>query len=323
MKLFLVASLALAGAVAMGQTPGLPDGDGKAIINGGCVSCHGIDLITAKQISQADWSGILERMKGYGAALDDTQTSTLLNYLTKNFGVPGAAPAGGASDDAAKALVAGVCSSCHGPDLITSKKASQTDWQGIVDRMKGYGATLDDAQTTNLIGYLTRSFGVDGAAPAGAVANAPVPAGAAGAGDAEAMGLISGLCSSCHGADLITSKKVDRLEWQGIVDRMKGYGAALDDRQTTVLMDYLAKTYGTGAAPAAAANAAPPAADAGKQILEGYCAGCHDLDLVSSRKGTRAEWQEIVDRMNGRGAGLAEADVPTLVDYLTRTYGSN
>ena len=47
---------------------------------------------------------------------------------------------------------------------------------------------------------------------------------------------------------------------------------------------------------------------------------CHDLDLVSNRTGTQAEWQEVVERMNGRGAGVADKDIPVLVQYLVKTY---
>jgi cytochrome c5 len=225
----------------------------------------------------------------------------------------------GLPDGEGQAIVTGACTSCHGVDLITNKKATQQEWAGIVDRMRGYGVTLNDAQVKTLMDYLVKNYSPGGAPAGGAPATA--------AADEEGKALVSGLCASCHGADLTTSKKADRLEWQGIVDRMKSYGATLDARQTTLLVDYLVQVYGPGgnapaAAPASAAATAPAAGD-GKKLLESFCGGCHDLDLVSGRKGTRSEWQEIVDRMNGRGAGVPEGDVPALVDYLTKTYAAN
>jgi hypothetical protein len=42
--------------------------------------------------------------------------------------------------------------------------------------------------------------------------------------------------------------------------------------------------------------------------------------LVTNRTGSEAEWQEVVDRMNARGAGVVEKDVPVLVAYLAKTY---
>jgi len=230
------------------------------------------------------------------------------------FTTAAAVAAGQASlpDGDGKAMVTSSCAGCHGLDLITGKQASKEEWAGVVERMKTYGATLSAAQTTTMVEYLAKSFPPKGAAPAAA------PAGQAGASDAEGKALVNGVCSSCHGADLTTSKKADKTEWAGIVDRMKNYGATLTAAQTTLLVDYLAATYGTGAAaPATAAKEDP-----GKALLDGFCGGCHDLDLVSGRKGTKTEWQDIVDRMNARGAGVPDKDVAPLVEYLFKTYGT-
>jgi cytochrome c5 len=224
-------------------------------------------------------------------------------------------------DGDGKEIVSGTCGSCHGVDLITAKNSSREDWSGVVDRMKGYGANLDAKQTTTLLDYLAKNFGPKGAAPGAPAAPAGAPAAGGQDDDAAGKALVNGLCSSCHGADLITAKQSTRGEWESIVDRMKGYGANLDDKQLKTLLDYLAKAYGPKQQ-AAATTAAPAAAsaDAGKAILENSCGNCHDLDLVSNRTGTQAEWQDIVDRMNGRGAGIAEKDLPVLVQYLTKTY---
>ena len=127
MRLFLVALFTTAVVVAAGQDPtSLPDGEGKAIVTAACTSCHGLDLITPRQASRDEWSGIVERMKSYGTSLDNAQTTTVLDYLAKNFGPKGPtpatpAPAGptDAADAAGKALVDGMCSSCHAADRPT------------------------------------------------------------------------------------------------------------------------------------------------------------------------------------------------------------
>ena len=105
-------------------------------------------------------------MKTYGATLDATQTTTVVDYLAKSFGPAGAAApaqtgpapaAGGDADAAGKAIVNGLCASCHGVDVITSKQASRNEWKDVVDRMKGYGATLDEKQNTTLLDYLEKN----------------------------------------------------------------------------------------------------------------------------------------------------------------------
>jgi cytochrome c5 len=214
-------------------------------------------------------------------------------------------------DGEGKAIVTASCGGCHGIDLVTAKAASREDWAGTVERMKTYGMTMTAQQTTTVVDYLAKSFPPKGAAPAPA---AP-PAGQTAASDTEAKAILDGACASCHGVDLVTNKKADKTEWANVVERMKTYGMSLTAAQTTLIVDYLAKMYGT--TPPAAASAA----DAGKKIFEDYCGGCHDLDLTKNRKGTKSEWQEIVDRMNGRGAGVPDKDIPVLVDHLAKTYG--
>src|ERR1700752_4301632 len=124
MRWLFVALFTTAVTVAAGQNPQLPESDAKSIVTGACASCHGLDLITAKQASKADWAAVVDRMKTYGATLDANQTTTIVDYLAKSFPPKGTAPAAaaagqaGASDAEAKALVSGMCASCHGVDLI-------------------------------------------------------------------------------------------------------------------------------------------------------------------------------------------------------------
>jgi cytochrome c5 len=232
MKWILVALLTTAAAMAAGQNATLPEGEGKSVINSACTSCHGVDLITAKTGTRDEWAAIVERMKTYGTNLSTAQTTTVVDYLAKSFGPKGATPAAAAQTDA----------------------------------------------------------------------------------DAAGKALVDGVCASCHAADLTTSKQATRAEWAQVVETMKGYGASLDEKQTATLLDYLEKHHGLKSAAASEVD--------GKKLLEGFCANCHDLDIVSARTGTQAEWQEVVERMNGRGAGVPDKDIPLMVQYLVKTYPS-
>lgn len=223
-----------------------------------------------------------------------------------------------------KAIVNAACTSCHGVDLITAKSASREDWTGTVDRMKTYGVTLDARQTTTVIDYLAKSFGPKGATPAAPAGQAAPASQDTAAADAAGKALMDEKCAGCHGLDLITGKQANRVEWTATIDRMKSYGSSLDDKQTSTLLEYFLRRYGpkdaAATTPAPAAAPAAAAADAGKNILNAQCANCHDLDLVTNRTGSEGEWQEVVDRMNARGAAVAEKDIPVLVAYLAKTY---
>jgi glyoxylase-like metal-dependent hydrolase (beta-lactamase superfamily II) len=67
--------------------------------------------------------------------------------------------------------------------------------------------------------------------------------------------------------------------------------------------------------------AAAPAAEAGKQILETACTQCHSLSRVETKNLAKPDWQDIVDRMKGKGVDISESDTAALVDYLVKTYG--
>jgi len=56
--------------------------------------------------------------------------------------------------------------------------------------------------------------------------------------------LLETRCSICHSSDKPKHAKKTLEEWEQIVTRMIGKGAKLTDAEKTVLVDYLAKTYG-------------------------------------------------------------------------------
>jgi cytochrome c5 len=63
----------------------------------------------------------------------------------------------------------------------------------------------------------------------------------------------------------------------------------------------------------------------GKKILETACTVCHSLKEVTKFQGyyARENWRDIVRTMIADGAALTDAQVPVLVDYLTKTFPKN
>jgi cytochrome c5 len=65
-----------------------------------------------------------------------------------------------------------------------------------------------------------------------------------------------------------------------------------------------------------------PAARSGEQIMNASCTGsCHDAYPIQTAARDEAAWNETIDRMIQRGATVDDAERPTLVTYLVRTYG--
>ena len=63
----------------------------------------------------------------------------------------------------------------------------------------------------------------------------------------------------------------------------------------------------------------PVTAD-GATLLQERCTACHTLSRVEQAKHTRAEWEQTVARMVGKGAKLSADEQTTLIDYLAETY---
>jgi len=77
----------------------------------------------------------------------------------------------------------------------------------------------------------------------------------------------------------------------------------------------------TAAADPAPASAAAQADEKGERLLNAGCGGCHDLRPVQSSARDRDGWNEIVQNMLQKGADVADADLPVLLDYLVEHYG--
>jgi len=82
------------------------------------------------------------------------------------------------------------------------------------------------------------------AALAGCKSNAASPAATSAPTAADGATLLQERCSVCHTTDRITQARKTSAEWDTTVTRMIGKGAQLSSEEKTVLVDYLAATYG-------------------------------------------------------------------------------
>src|SRR5215813_10895611 len=138
--------------------------------------------------------------------------------------------------------------------------------------------------------------------------------------DGDGKKILQNACTSCHGLDGVVRLHLDKDGWEGLVSSMVSNGAQVDSKDMPVLIDYLVKNFGA-AKPAGQAQGGGADNDAAaKKVLQDSCTTCHDLDLVSSSKMSKDEWQGVVNSMIAKGASVSDKDVPVLVDYLSKTY---
>jgi glyoxylase-like metal-dependent hydrolase (beta-lactamase superfamily II) len=64
-----------------------------------------------------------------------------------------------ASDDAGRQILETACTTCHNLNRVQNKSLAQSDWQIVIDRMKGRGAELPDDSASVLLNYLVKAYG--------------------------------------------------------------------------------------------------------------------------------------------------------------------
>jgi competence protein ComEA len=148
--------------------------------------------------------------------------------------------------------------------------------------------------------------------------------------------LFANVCSSCHGLDLATKKRLSAADWKATIGTMVSRGAAASPAELDTITAYLAKNFGaeqsaprTGAAAAVpvSANASAPAGPAkempegaGKQIILRECTACHLPDHFTKYQHTNEEWQAIVIRMGTRVRSATKEELDTVQKYLATNY---
>jgi mono/diheme cytochrome c family protein len=129
--------------------PRLPEGEGKKIVGTVCVSCHALEIVTSKKWSRQQWGDTVQAMIGRGAPVSKAEASTLVDYLSRNFG----------SVDRARVLFVDICSSCHTLARISEQEFTRDEWREETKGMISEGAAISDEEYDLLLDYLAKNFG--------------------------------------------------------------------------------------------------------------------------------------------------------------------
>lgn len=63
----------------------LPDGEGKAVVEKLCTTCHGLDYLWPSERTVQVWRETIDLMRGYGAEATDEQWKTITDYIIGNL----------------------------------------------------------------------------------------------------------------------------------------------------------------------------------------------------------------------------------------------
>jgi competence ComEA-like helix-hairpin-helix protein len=59
----------------------------------------------------------------------------------------------------------------------------------------------------------------------------------------------------------------------------------------------------------------------GKAVVQRMCVGCHSLKVVTSKRATPNQWNDLVQLMVSRGADGSDEDIDTVIKYLSAHFG--
>lgn len=76
-------------------------------------------------------------------------------------------------DSPEKEMVMQACTQCHGMDVVLNQRRTPDEWNDVVARMVGDGASMSDEEYKTVVSYLSSSFGPD---PAASAADPAAPA---------------------------------------------------------------------------------------------------------------------------------------------------
>jgi competence protein ComEA len=123
----------------------LPEGEGKELFAKKCSQCHSLEDATASRRTRGQWDGIIQEMTELGAQFTDEEKSTILGYLSKNFGKINVNVANadqiesflGLSADAARAIVTYRTEHGDFKSIDDLKKVPGVDLK-VLDEKKGW-----------------------------------------------------------------------------------------------------------------------------------------------------------------------------------------
>lgn len=123
----------------------------------------------------------------------------------------------------------------------------------------------------------------------------------------EGKRIVETVCSSCHPAEVVTSKNYSKERWRSVVDAMISEGASLTKTEAAQVVEYLARNFGEK--------------ERAKELYVEICSYCHELDRIKHQALSREEWKGLIKGMVDEGAPITGEEFSLILDYLAEHFG--
>jgi cytochrome c5 len=148
LSLLLLSSLIVLAA----HSSELPEGAAKKTVEQTCSRCHTLDVVTAKRWSRTEWEASINAMVQKGATLSASQTTSVVEYLSRNFG----------KKERGRQLVEDICTYCHNLDKLNGQQMSREEWRDLTKGMIFEGAPVTEEEFSTILDYLAKYYGPKG-----------------------------------------------------------------------------------------------------------------------------------------------------------------
>lgn len=118
--------------------------------------------------------------------------------------------------------------------------------------------------------------------------------------------VVESACVSCHGLEVLTTKRWNREQWHAVVADMLNRGASLKTDEAAQVVEYLAKNFGE---------------NKGRKLVEDICSLCHEWQRVKGHELTKEQWSGVIKGMIAEGAPVTDEEFNSIVEYLAKNFG--
>ena len=138
--------------VSMGFASELPNGEARKTVETACSRCHALDVVTTKHWTRAEWESSVNAMVQKGATLSASQTTSVVEYLSLNFG----------KKERGRQLVEDICTYCHNLEKLDGQQRTREEWRDLTKGMIFEGAPVTDEEFSTILDYLVKYYGPKG-----------------------------------------------------------------------------------------------------------------------------------------------------------------
>lgn len=131
---FCIIALPIISLGASGQE--LPAGPGKDVVQRMCSTCHGLDVVIGRRMTEERWANTVDVMVSRGANGTDEEIDLVIAYLARNFGSQAQAHKINVNRATAKELAAGLGLTANACDAIVQYRGKNGDFKNLADLRK-------------------------------------------------------------------------------------------------------------------------------------------------------------------------------------------